>query len=223
MSVARRLLIVVGLKREARLGSRGGATTICSGGDVGLLERRLSGVDPATISGVISFGLAGGLDPSLAPGDLMLARAVAWSGRSLSADAALTDALAAALKGNGLRVSDGVFAGVDEAVLTPDAKDSLSRETGASAVDMESHVAARYAAACGKPFAALRAICDPADRALPALAARALTPNGGIDYLKVIFGLMQAPRDLGALLAAGRDSAAAFATLDRAGRALASV
>jgi len=223
VSVARRLLIVVGLKREARLAGSGDVATVCSGGDVSLLEQRLARIDPAGLMGVVSFGLAGGLDPALNAGDLMLASAVATPRRSFQADAALTDALAAALKAAGLRLSDGVFAGVDEAVLTPEDKIALRRRTGAVAVDMESHVAARFAAVCNAPFAAVRAVSDPADRALPKLAAQALRPDGGVDYRKVIAGLARAPRDLGPLMAAGRDSSAAFATLRRAGRAFASL
>ncbi len=220
MSVARRLLIVVGLRREARLAGKGGVATVCSGGDVGLIERRLADFDPANFSGVVSFGLAGGLDASLSPGDLLLATAVAAPPDAFRTDAALTDALADALKAGGLRVSDGVFAGVDATVLTPEDKATLRQRTGAIAVDMESHVAARYAAACDIPFAALRAVSDPACRALPKLAARALTPAGGVHYGRVMSGLARAPRDLGALMEAGRDSSAAFAKLRRAGRAL---
>ncbi|MFT4096296.1 MAG: phosphorylase [Rhodoblastus sp.] len=221
--MARPLLIVVGLKREARLVDGRDRTIVCSGGDVSLLERRLARMDPAQLAGVVSFGLAGGLDQALSPGDLLLARSVAGPAGALATDAALTSALAAALAGGGLRASEAIFAGVDAVVLSTDAKAALRGATGAAAVDMESHVAARYAAAVALPFAALRAVSDPSGRALPALAARALTPDGGVDYLKVIGGLVRAPRDLGALLAAGRDSAAAFAALARAGRALANV
>lgn len=223
MSVARRLLVVVGLRREARLAAHGGVETLCSGGDVGLLERRLARIDPAGLSGVVSFGLAGGLDPDFGPGDLLIARAVAASAGHLHAHPGLTDQLAEAIKAAGVALSDGVFAGVDEAILTPEDKAALRSRTGAVAVDMESHVAARFAAACALPFAALRAVSDPAGRALPKLAAQALTPSGGVHYGRVIAGLARRPRDLGALMEAGRDSAAAFATLKRAGRAFASL
>ena len=222
MSVARRLLIVVGLKQEARLAGHGGAATLCSGGDVGLLAERLARLDLSGVAGVVSFGLAGGLDPEFRPGDLMLARSIAAPPASHKTDPALTDALAEAVKTAGLRVSDGVFAGVDQAILTAEDKAALRRLTGAVACDMESHVAARFAASRNIPFAALRAISDPAGRALPKLAAQALTPGGGVHYGRVAMGLARAPRDLGALLEAGRDSAVAFATLKRAGRAFAS-
>lgn len=221
--MGRRLLVVVGLRREARLATHGGVETLCSGGDVGLLERRLARIDPAGLSGVVSFGLAGGLDPEFGPGDLLLARSVASASGHFQAHPGLTDQLAEALKMAGVTLSDGVFAGVDEAILTPEDKAALRGRTGAVAVDMESHVAARFAGVCGLPFAGVRAVSDPAGRALPKLAAQALTPGGGVHYGRVIAGLARAPRDLGALLEAGRDSAAAFATLKRAGRAFALV
>ncbi len=44
----------------------------------------------------------------------------------------------------------------------PSCKAALHSETGAAAVDMESHIAAAYAAEAGLPFAALRVISDPA-------------------------------------------------------------
>ena len=50
-----------------------------------------------------------------------------------------------------------------------------------------------------------------------------LTPDGGVHYGRVIAGLARSPGDLGALMEAGRDSSAAFATLKRAGRALAAL
>ena len=68
------------------------------------------------------------------------------------------------------------------------AKPRCDLETGAVAVDMESHIAAAYAAEAGLPFAALRVVSDPAGRALPALAMAAIKPNGDIDLRKVLRG-----------------------------------
>lgn len=221
--MTRRLLIVVGMKREAALAAGRAVATVCSGGHVGLLAERLARIDPASLSGVVSFGLAGGLEPMLAPGDLLLATAVVAEHGAFQTDATLTDILAEGVKSAGARLSDGIFAGVDTAILTPEHKATLRTRTAAAAVDMESHVAARFARAHDLPFAALRAVSDPAGRALPKLAAQALRPDGGVHYGRVIAGLARRPGDLGALLEAGRDSAAAFATLKRAGRAFATV
>ena len=70
------------------------------------------------------------------------------------------------------RVVRGGLAGVEEVVVAQASKAALHSETGAAAVDMESHIAAAYAAEADLPFAALRVISDPADRALPALRAQ---------------------------------------------------
>ena len=59
-----------------------------------------------------------------------------------------------------------VWPGSREVVAAQACKAALRSETGAAAVDMESHIAAAYAAEAGLPFAALRVISDPATRAL---------------------------------------------------------
>ncbi len=92
--------------------------------------------------------------------------------------------------------------------------------SGALAVDMESHIAAAYAHRHGLPFAALRAISDPATRSLPDIAANALTPDGNVDLPKVLAGVLRRPGQIPALIAAGIDSERAFASLRRVRRLL---
>ncbi|MDB5653373.1 MAG: nucleoside phosphorylase, partial [Tardiphaga sp.] len=82
---------------------------------------------------------------------------------------------------------------------------ALRSTTGAAAVDMESHIAAEYAAEAGLPFAALRVVSDPASRALPELATTAIKPNGDIDLGKVLRGIARNPLTIRALVSTGRD------------------
>jgi len=84
-------------------------------------------------------------------------------------------------------------------------KAALHLETGAAAVDMESHIAADYAAKAGLPFAALRVISDPATRALPPLAMAAIKPNGNIDLGKVLRAVARNPSALLDLVSTGID------------------
>jgi len=98
-----------------------------------------------------------------------------------------------------------VLAGSEDVVLGPAGKAELRAETGAAAVDMESHIAAAYAAENGLPFAAVRVISDPASRTLPALAIDALKPNGKVDIWKVMRGIAINPTAIPALVSAGRD------------------
>jgi hypothetical protein len=99
----------------------------------------------------------------------------------------------------------GVLAGVEQVIAATACKAALRSETGAAAVDMESHIAAAYAAEAGLPFAALRVISDPASRALPALAMSAIKPNGDIDLRKVLRGVARNPTTLRALVSTGID------------------
>ena len=107
------------------------------------------------------------------------------------------------------------LAGVDAAVLTVDGKAALHARTGAVAVDMESHVAAAYAAEHGIPFAAIRAVCDPAERSLPPWIGAALRPDGGTDIPAILRHLLAQPADIAQLIRLARDANAAFGSLRR--------
>ena len=118
---------------------------------------------------------------------------------------ALNDDLITSVALGRSRVVRGGLAGVEQVVAASSVKAALRLETGAAAVDMESHIAAAYAAEAGLPFAALRVISDPASRSLPALAKSAIKPNGDIDLGKVLRGVARNPRSLRALVSTGLD------------------
>jgi len=103
--------------------------------------------------------------------------------------------------------------GADAIVASVAAKRALRERTGAAAVDIESGAVARTAAAHGIPFAVLRAICDPADRALPPAAQVALDPGGEINAWRVLGSVTAHPAQLPALLALAVDAAAAKRSL----------
>lgn len=169
---------------------------------------------------VLSVGLAGGLDPALQPGALLLPDAVVEAGGARrDADPALLAALRRVL---GAGHGAGVLYGSDALVDGVAAKAHLFAATGAAAVDMESHRAARAAAQAGLPFAMIRAVADPATRALPPAAFEAIGADGRVRPLATALSILRRPQDLPALLALGRESGAALETLTRAGAALAS-
>jgi len=194
----RPVLIVTGLVQEARIAAGPGMTVICSSSDPQQLRALLTVFDPSTIRGVISFGVAGGLDPSLKSGDVVVATEVLSGDTRWLAGLALNEELIASVVRGGL-------AGVERVIAARDGKAALRLETGAAAVDMESHIAAAYAAEAELPFAALRVISDPATRALPALAMSAIKPNGDIDLRKVLRGVARNPMTLRALVSTGID------------------
>jgi adenosylhomocysteine nucleosidase len=195
----RPVLIVTGLVQEARIAAGPGMSVICSSSDPQQLRALLTVVDPSTIRGVISFGVAGGLDPALKPGDVVVATEVLAGDTRWLAGLTLNEQLIASVALGRSRVVRGGLAGVERVVAARSCKAALRLETGAAAVDMESHIAAAYAAEAGLPFA------DPADRALPALAVTAIKANGDIDMRKVLSGVARNPMMLRALVSTGID------------------
>jgi adenosylhomocysteine nucleosidase len=201
----RPVLIVTGLAHEARIAAGPGMTVVCSSSDPQQLRALLTVFDPTTIRGVISFGVAGGLDPTLKSGDVVVATEVLAGDTRWLAGLALNEEMITRVALGRRRVVRGGLAGVEQVVAARAVKAALRSETGAAAVDMESHIAAAYAAEAGLPFAALRVISDPATRALPALARAAIKPNGDIDLRKVLRGLARNPSTLRALVSTGID------------------
>lgn len=209
---------MTGAAFEARMASGKDVSVICSGGDPQRLRPLLQALDPAGLRAVIGFGLAGGLDPSLHPGDLVVASQVISNSETRHATLTLAGALASALHAKGTKLES--LAGVEAPVMDPAAKAALRKATGAAAVDMESHIVAGFAGDNKLPWAALRVICDPAERGLPPLARHALKPDGGIDYFAVLKSLASDPAQIPALIATGRDTAIAMSALRRARRLL---
>ncbi len=85
--------------------------------------------------------------------------------------------------------------------------------SGALAVDMESHIAGRFAQEHGLPFAAIRAVADPHSRALPEAALVGMKPNGAADVIAVARALARSPRQMPALLRTALDTRAAMNVL----------
>jgi hopanoid-associated phosphorylase len=202
------VLVVTGMAFEARIAA-GPRCRVVHGLRAAALERELERQLDGSCHGIISFGVAGGLDAGLAPGDTIVADGV-QSGDSLyDTDSAWARRLREALP----RAKTGLVAGSDHAVLTVADKLALQRASGALSVDMESHIAARVAQARRVPFAVCRVVVDPATRPVPALAAAGMGENGETDVGAVVRGLLRAPQQLPALLRLAGDASAARAAL----------
>jgi hypothetical protein len=142
---------------------------------------------------------------------------VTASGERFFANSRWTRQISAAL--GGARIAD--FAGVDSPVADADGKRALYLGAGAHAVDMESHIAARVAAAYNVPFAAVRVIADPAGRRLPHAALVAMKPGGGLALDALALSLLRDPRQIPHLIQTAIDARAAFRALFRSRQLLA--
>jgi adenosylhomocysteine nucleosidase len=162
-------------------------------------------------SGIISFGVAGGLAPNLVVGDWVAAAAIRTANQVFPTDKPWTRSLLERLP----QAVHAQILGMDSPVADPLEKQALHTETGAAAVDMESHIAAKIAATHGIPFVACRAIIDPADKPLPPAALIGLRPDGTADIPAVFLSVVQKPSQLAALVRTACDAWIARAALHR--------
>jgi len=211
LSDPRRVIAAVGLAREARIAESGQVHAVIGGGDEAGLADGLKRAVAQGAAGIISFGIAGGLDPVLKPGTCVVGSVVSEGTRRWRTDPAWSKNLLAALP----RAVFAEIAGIDRPVATVDHKRLLRSMTGAAAVDMESHVVGRIAAEAGLPFAIVRVICDPADRALPPAALAGVRRDGTTNPRAVLASLLTQPSQLFALLGLAGDARVAFSELKR--------
>lgn len=199
------VLAVIGLLREAKLVARY-ATAVTS--------LNLGGAPDVTA--IISIGIAGALSPDLIVGDVVIAERVVTANEAFETDAKWTARLAGALPNARI----GAILGRGAIAESAEIKAMLRESTGADAVDMESHLAARAAMERGVPFAALRVISDAADHSLPPAALVAMKADGSIALGSVLLSVLRQPSQISALIRTGRESEKAFAVLERCVAAL---
>ena len=204
------ILAATGLAKEARIARRAGLEPIVGGGDARFLAARLQEAASGAVA-VVSLGIAGGLAPLLKTGDVVIATHVVGANEHYVCDAAWSQIL----RGRLAYSRSAVIAGIDEAASGIGAKKALFRNTGAHAVDMESHIAARFAKERDLPFVALRVICDGAGRALPPAALEPLKPSGKPRLLAVLRSVVRDPEQIPELLRTGREAAKALRVLLR--------
>ena len=215
------VLAVTGLTKEARIAAGPGILALSGGGSRAGLEQQLSAVDVSSFQAVVSFGIAGALDPGLRVGDVLFATEIRDGQRHWPTSPGFRATWMEKLGSAQMPLIECQIAGVDAPLLTPAAKRALLAESGAGAVDMESHIAAAFAARHALPFGALRVVSDRADHVLPPAAGIAMRPDGSIDMMGVVRSLARDPRQIPGLVATARDAAVAFRVLGRVGRLLA--
>jgi hopanoid-associated phosphorylase len=210
------LVVATGLLAEARVVSQAGVRAIAGGGNLVRLEAEIDRALTQGAHAVLSFGLAAGLKPQLAPGTLVIPGQIVCGKQHYPTDQHWIQNLRRALAGSiALPI-----AGVDAPLIRATDKVQLHAATGAVAADMESHVAARLAARAGRPFAALRVIADPAERALPQAAVVGMRSDGRINLAAVLASLLRNPWQLPELARITTDARRAMQVLTRCRRLL---
>lgn len=142
------------------------------------------------VTRLANWGVAGALDPGLAPGDVLIPERILYANDDRHGFAADPDGCARLLVrlSAGLKARRGVLWSAEQPVATRADKRALAERTGAVAVDMEAAAVAAVAARANLPFVAVKAICDPLDRELPERIVHALGVESGfsLDMLSAI-------------------------------------
>ena len=214
-----RLGVVTGLGREADCLTADVAACIlqvaCAGADPRRAGWLAEGLIRDGCRALVSFGVAGGLEFRLKPGDLLLADMVVTAdGQKTRTDDSWRRRLEERC-GGALSVQVASLLGSDTPVLRPTDKADLYRRTGAWCVDMESHMVARVAHDAGIPFVAVRAVADTAGRTMPGWLAHAVDKTGRPRTMVAAREVLRRPWQLPGLIRLGRDFDAAIATLRR--------
>ncbi len=170
------------------------------------------------VRALVSWGSAAGLDPTLAPGTLLVPGVVVpASGAPLAAHAgwwsALVDALSPTFDvvGEPLAEATGVLA-------APEDKRALREATDAVAADMETAAVAAVADGAGLPWIAVRSVADTASDRLPAVVLDNLAGDGTVDVSGVLRASARSPLQMRSLIRLGRNHARAGRALEAAAR-----
>jgi nucleoside phosphorylase len=175
----------------------------CAAALCGRLDER--GTLPSSLALV---GVAGGLDPTLAAGDRVLASAALYE------DGRRAPCTILSLPGAAV----GPMLTVSRALYTP-AEKAAGRDTGALAVEMEAYPLAAWASERGLPFIHARVILDPAAATLPDLRD-VLDSYGRTRPAGLLRRLLTHPSEAGALIRFMRQSQAIASTLGRLAQAV---
>lgn len=170
------ILILTALHHEAkaiRKAARGMGTAVHAE-VIGPAGGLLSKLEKRPICGVIMAGVAGGIAPNLATGDIVV--------DELSAVGNLP---------RGFR--KGRIHSAAKIVATPQEKAEIFHATGAMVVDMENEIARQFAKEWGVPFLGIRAVLDRADEVLDPKMLRLMDQHGRVRIGRLIRGLATHP------------------------------
>jgi adenosylhomocysteine nucleosidase len=158
-------------------------------------------LERAETGGIIMAGLAGGLTPELAAGDIVIDELSECAGLNLP-------------------WRKGKIHSADRIIASPQQKDELFQATGALVVDMESEAARRLAGEWSVPYLGIRSVLDRANESLDPALLRLTNTHGRIRPGRLAAELCRRPAFLFALLQMRQRSAAAMRSLCSAVRQL---
>ena len=208
------VIVVTGTRREGMVLADTGVQVLSAGGDTAGLARRLADLAPHA-AGLISFGMAGAIDRSLALGDWVVGKRLVGSFPA-TCDARWASVLMERIPGARL----GAVQADGRLLSDPYEKEQISTRSAALVVDMESHIVAEAAAKAGIPFAILRCVSDTTGMQLPPAVDVMMRPDGSIDIGAVAASLAGSPGQIPSFTRTLMAFAKAYGTMGKGAQAI---
>jgi hypothetical protein len=172
---AKNILIFTAVRAETRAIQKALRGSACRVHTVGIGAKHLPSIDKVEDAlAIIMCGLAGGLDPTLAIGQIVL--------DDPSGIVPMT-----------ILIRRGKIHTSKQIISSPAQKAELFQKTGAMAVDMEQSIVRDFAAGLGIPVIGLRAISDTADQILDPAVLHMVDDLGRVRPGKVATTLIRRP------------------------------
>jgi adenosylhomocysteine nucleosidase len=183
---------------------RDGTLLIISGMGPQAATRAALALVAAGARSLLSFGLAGALDPGLHAGAMLLPAAVTDGTGAVYRTCARWRERLAARAGASAEHHGGTLLSVAQPLMTSSAKSEAWGRTHACAVDMESFAIGSVATEKQINFAVARVVVDTAVDSLPGSVTRATDSRGELNYPRLVSGLLRSPAEVFALLRLAR-------------------
>jgi len=161
---------------------------------------------------LLSFGIAGGLEPGLPIGTMVIGAQVSAEDGHWACDAGWVGDLMQSFP----QAHCGPVWGSETLVGAAREKRALYQKSRALIVDMESQCAAQIAAEANLPLAVLRVVCDHADMDVPSVVMAMIGEDGSITPWKALWHIARHPGQIPDLLHVAGGMGRALSVLKKA-------
>ncbi len=152
------------------------------------------------IDALVSWGVAGALDPSLKAGDLLIADSVIISDKNFQTSSDWLVNIKNYFLNISLNPVIAPIASIDAMSITNNDKTLLHNNTGALAVDMESAAIADISSKHNLDFIVIRAIADEIDTPIPEVVTKYTNALGQPDFIPFVISCLKNPRQIKELI-----------------------
>jgi hopanoid-associated phosphorylase len=212
--------VLTGLEQEAVIARNiVGANVACAGARPQQARWLSRDLIKKGVKRLISFGIAGGLEPGLPIGAVVIGDRTSSLDGTWPCDPEWVRGLMRQLP----EAHCGGVWGSEILVASARDKRTLYEKSRCMIVDMESQCAAQVAAEAQIPFVVVRAVCDASDMDVPQIVMAAIAEDGSINYIKAFTHILRHPTQIPDLFHVGQGTNRALKMLERIVPALNSV